>query len=234
MYDFASESTPAGIDYAPIGSRDLCDVVNADCGRRSDAVRLYDLHEHLFFDGDEICQIYEIIEGYVCVYKLMSDGRRQVISFGFPGDLVGFSVDQTHRFSAEAITMCRARAIPMQAIDKLVEDRPDFSRKLLRFAAFELANAREQLLTVARKSATEKLATFLVALIQRHGHRTDGDIIVELPMTRTDIADYLGLTIETVSRVISKFRRAGLIELTHPTTVRVVDMDRLRGIAEIG
>lgn len=193
---------------------------------------VYAAREDLFLEGDESSHVVEVVEGVICAYRLLPDGHRHVVSFYFPGDLIGYCSPSTHTFSAQALTKVRVRRIPRNVLNQLIETRPQFARRLLKLAADELTMTREHMLCLAAKSAEARMAVFLLALSRRN-RETGGDPArVELPMTRVDIGDYLGLTIETVSRTFSKLKRSGIIALPRTTTVLIRDAAVLAEMAQ--
>lgn len=196
-------------------------------------VRLVHPHEHLFLDGDSASHFYEVLDGFLCVYKLLPDGRRHIISFAFPGDLIALGAETRHRFSAEAIEKAQVRCIAKSNLSQTISRDPDLAQKVIGYATNELAEARDQLLTVSRRSAMERVGSFLMALSRRNAKRNEDPTTLSLPMTRLDIADYLGLTLETVSRTISKLKAMGIIDLPHSSVVVVTDMVELEAIAEV-
>ena len=189
-------------------------------------------HDSLFGEGDQVGFLYEILEGVVCNYKLLPDGRRQVISFSYPGDLVGLGSSDTHAFGAEAVSPVQIRCISSATLRRTIERQPELGRTLLDATGRELARIRNQLLTLGRRSAIERIAAFLIDVGERSGKCIDDGQVVDLPMTRADIADFLGLTIETVSRNLTKLRTSGVIDLPQPTKVMVRDVGRLVDLAE--
>lgn len=191
----------------------------------------YRPREDLFLEGDDASHVLEVLEGVICAYRLLPDGQRHVVSFYFPGDIVGYCCQGTHTFSAQALSTLRVRRIPHSSIERQVERRPDFARRLLKLAANELVATRDHLLCVASKSAEAKMASFLSALARRNADAGEDPMLIQLPMTRVDIGDYLGLTIETVSRTLSKFKRAGLISLPRTSLVVVLDLAGIEAIA---
>ncbi|MFN3867704.1 MAG: helix-turn-helix domain-containing protein [Hyphomicrobiaceae bacterium] len=193
---------------------------------------VYAAREDLFLEGDEASHILEIVEGVVCAYRLLPDGHRHVVSFYFAGDLIGYCSQPTHTFSAQALTKVRTRRIPRQMLNQLIETRPHFARRLLKLAADELTMTREHMLCLAAKSAEARMAVFLLALSRRNRDTGADPARIELPMTRVDIGDYLGLTIETVSRTFSKLKRAGVIALPRTTTVQIRDAAELEALAQ--
>lgn len=191
-----------------------------------------DSHAPLFLEGDDADYVYEVMEGVVCCYSMLANGRRQVISFSFPGDLVGLVQGDVHRYSTEALGPTRVRSIPRSLLLKTAAERPELGRKLLEFATTRLALMQDHFVMLGRKSALEKVASFLLALARNTGNEDCESIAFDLPMTRADIADYLGLTLETVSRTLTKLKTAGVIDLPQPQKVYVRDLFELEELAE--
>ena len=189
-------------------------------------------HEHIVLDGDEQTHLYQVLSGVVGIYKLMADGRRQIVSFQYPGDIVGLDRIDQFDYHAEALCASRVRCIPVQAISSLVNNEPGFGAAMLRLLADELAETREQLVSLGRKSALEKLATFLLQIASRNRRAGRDANVLQLPMSRSEIADYLGLTIETVSRNVTRLKKSGAIALEKTTRVRVLDAQQLQLIAD--
>ena len=193
---------------------------------------VYAPREDLFLEGDEASHLLEVKEGEVCAYRLLTDGHRHVVSFYFTGDLIGYCCAGSHTFSAQARNKVRIRRIPRQLMNQLIESQPGFARRLLRLASDELSMTREHLLCLAAKSAEARMAVFLLALGRRNGEAGGNPDRIDLPMTRVDIGDYLGLTIETVSRTFSKLKRCGVIALPRTTTVLIRDVEALAQAAQ--
>ena len=188
--------------------------------------------EEIFFEGDEARNVFEVLDGIVCAYRILPDGERHIVSFYYPGDVIGNCSLGTYAYSAQALTPVRVRRIPRTVLERSMVQRPELAQRFLRLAAIELAATRDHLLCLAAKSAEAKLAAFLLALSRRNEEQGEDPDRITLPMTRLDIADYLGLTIETVSRTLSKFKRNGLIDLPRTTTVNLRDADRLASLAD--
>ena len=193
---------------------------------------VYASREDLFLEGDDASHLLEVVEGVVCAYRLLPDGHRHVISFYFPGDLIGYCCNTQHTFSAQALSKVRARRIPRHVVNQMVETRPGFAQRLLKLAADELSMTREHMMCLAAKSAEARMAVFLLALARRNRESGGDPGRFDLPMTRVDIGDYLGLTIETVSRTFSKFKRSGIIALPRTTTVMIRDAEALENLAQ--
>lgn len=184
----------------------------------------------LFHEGDPAEDLFTVTVGMIKLFKLMPDGRRQIMGFVLPGDVLGLSAQKSFVYSAEAVTPAEVCRFRRPHLDRLLEEAPALERALLARATSELAAAQEQMLLLGRKSARERLASFLVGFAQRLG--AGPGQAFELAMTRTDIADYLGLTIETVSRTLTQLRREGLIELTDKAHVVIRDAEALSDAAD--
>ena len=185
----------------------------------------------LFHEGTPADYVMNVTAGAVKLFKLLGDGRRQILGFRFAGDFLGLSTGADYVYSAEALNESRLCRFPRKKLDGLRERFPRLDRRLLSLSIEELTAAQEQLLLLGRKTAEERLVSFLILLSQgqvRRGLKPDP---ITLPMTRSDIADYLGLTIETVSRTFSALKTKGLIELQDTTHVHLVDRDKLEEIA---
>lgn len=186
-----------------------------------------DAGDTLFSQGDPALSVYTLTEGMLKTYKILSDGRRQVTGFHMPGDFVGTSFEEFHGFTAEAVEDCRVCAFPVRRFDDFVEDHQPMERELYIAAARELAEAQQQMVLLGRKTASERIASFFLALSDRS---KAGDV-VSLPMSRSDIADYLGLTKETVSRVLSDLKSSRVVRLQAIDRVEILERPRLRQIA---
>ena len=166
--------------------------------------------EPLFDEGDEADFFYQVVSGVIRSYKLLSDGRRQIDAFHLCGDIFGLEAGDEHRFSAEAVGDVSVVAYRRSRLNALIQDDPAFRDKIMTATLRSLERAQAHMLLLGRKTAEEKIATFLLDLAGRISKDDEG---FELPMQRCDIADHLGLTIETVSRTLNRFARSGLIEL---------------------
>lgn len=195
-------------------------------------VRTFEAKEHIFRDGDAVTHVYQVEIGHVCIYKMMSDGRRQVIDFAYPGDLIALGAIGEHTANAVATTRTRVHCLPVASIRQVMRQDARLGFKLYEAMSRELMAARELLFTVTQRTATERVASFLLALSRRNERH--GEVASEfvLPMTRSDIADFLGLTIETVSRTFTKLRSEGVIELAQSVLVTIRDHNALARLAE--
>ena len=187
---------------------------------------------HLFCEGDDADFVYKIIEGVVRTSKVLMDGRRQVMTFGYPGDIVGLSHDTLYHSDCDAISEVKVRVYRKNTFNASFNNEPDFCNQMLKHAATEVNNMQEHFMMLGRKSALEKVASFLVVLLDRVGEKRDCTTCFDLPMSRSDIADFLGLTIETVSRTLTKLRKDGVIDLPTPHKVCVCKTSVLRDLGE--
>lgn len=193
--------------------------------------KLFEPGTTLFEQGDEPKFIFNLTEGTVRLVKLLPNGRRQVIGFVFPGDMLGLAHHGAYTCSAEAIGQVRVCRFPRGKLLTLLDEFPNLKTRLLDIAADELSEAQEQMLLLGRKSPVEKLASFLWRL-HENGHCAEMVSKIDLPMGRSDIADYLGLTIETVSRTFTRLRNDGVIRLEGANHVVITDEDALADLAE--
>ena len=166
--------------------------------------------EELFAEGDEAEFFYQVVSGAIRSYKLLSDGRRQIDAFHLRGDILGLEAGSQHRFSAEAIGNATVIAYRRSRLGSLIQDDAAFRDRIMTATLRSLERAQDHMLLLGRKTAQEKMATFLLDMAER---LSKDDEHFELPMQRSDIADHLGLTIETVSRTLTQFARSGLIRL---------------------
>lgn len=202
--------------------------------RRSATTVRYEAGDAIFLEGDAAGSVYNLTSGVLRLSKLLPDGRRQIAGFIFPGDFLGITMEEEHAFTAEAVGPSELCRFPRPRFESFVEAHPHLERRLYALAAHELAAARQQVVLLGRKTAAERVASFLLMLAARgcEVSGAEGDEVVRLPMTRGDIADYLGLRIETVSRELSALKASRLIQITSAQTVRLLDCERLEELAE--
>lgn len=175
----------------------------------------------IYGQGEKATALYQVAFGAVRLYRLLTDGRRQISAFYVAGETFGFEADLRHHFFAEAICSSAIRVFrePLGG---------DTERAILPVALAALVRTQEHLLVVGRQSASERVAAFLLDMMERQGGLPN----IELVMSRSDIADYLGLTIETVSRTFSRFRRCQCIRLTSARAITIARPDKLRTLCE--
>jgi CRP/FNR family transcriptional regulator, anaerobic regulatory protein len=185
----------------------------------------------LFTEGDPLSHVYRIETGAIALVRVLADGRRQVMGFAYPGDLIGLGVGDEHTMNAQALKPTRVRCLPASTVRQSAARDPELGFKLYEALARELAATRDLMLTTGHRTAAERLAAFLMACSRRN-ERSGKDVTVfQLPMTRTDIGDFLGLTIETVSRTFTKFKAMALIELRQGNEVKILDRGALEKLA---
>jgi CRP/FNR family transcriptional regulator, anaerobic regulatory protein len=206
---------------AGMPSTDLMELIHM----QGNAVAL-DRDEALFYEGDPAEAVHAVIAGTVRCFKLLGDGRRQIIRFCKAGDLLGVSLGPDYMYSAEGVTDVRLRRLNRKRLDALCDQHPKLCDQLLSICAAELAAAEKQIVSLGRKTAHERICSFLL------GHNIQKGNKIELPMSRTDIADYVGLTIETVSRTLSRLRSAGLIRMICCNSLELTDPERLSRLAD--
>jgi CRP/FNR family transcriptional regulator, anaerobic regulatory protein len=178
-------------------------------------------------ESDPATDLFNVVRGTVKLFKLLPDGRRQITGFLFPGDFLGIALNDTYAYSAEAIEDLRLCRFPRKKLETLLVELPRLERRLLGETANELAAAQEQMLLLGRKTAKERVASFLVELSRRAVKRRHPASPLSVPMSRTDMADYLGLTTETVSRTLTQLRQAKVIALTGRNLIELVNMEGL-------
>ncbi len=176
-------------------------------------------HTEIFSEGDAASSIWEIVEGAVMLYKLLPDGRRQVVELLGPGDFFGFGAGAETDCNAETLTLARIRCHDRRSSENCTA----FQFRLMSQVRRRVQAMHEHTVLLGRKSAVERVATFLLGL--------PGGDVIRLNLSRQEIADYLGLTIETVSRSFTELRKRGAIALDRQDTVRLVDRDALCGLA---
>ena len=193
--------------------------------------------QEIFAEDQPAGHVYRVDAGVVRLTCLLADGRRQIVEFCLPGSYFGLAARGDYGLAAEAVGRTQVRRIERRHLDTAAAARPAVGSALLELLSDRLAQAQDRLLLLGRKSPREKLATFLLEMAACHagGDAVAGDAVADrlrLPMRRLDIADFLGLTIETVSRLFTRFRAAGLIRLVDSATVLILDRDRLAAIAD--
>lgn len=169
--------------------------------------------ETVFAEEEMTTSFYSLLEGVMRLYKLLPDGRRQIVGFALPGDFLGMTTSGRNNFSADAIGPVEVCRFSKASFLRFAEDKPHLLRRINELAIRELSQARDHMVLLGRRSAEEKVATFLIGWRDRLARRTGPSATLPLPMSRQDIADYLGLTIETVSRTFTKLERDGVIEI---------------------
>jgi CRP-like cAMP-binding protein len=179
----------------------------------------------IFNDGDDAAYTYKIISGAVRLCKHASNGRRQIADFLLAGDYFGFLQLGTYSFTAEAVSDVVVICYPQRQIEQLSNSMPSMSRRLLTLLSHRLLGMQDHLVMLGRQAAKERVASFLLLLAER-SEAQEGEAF-EVPMSRQDIADYLGLTIETVCRALSDFKRSHLIAIPNVHQIVIENTEAL-------
>jgi CRP-like cAMP-binding protein len=181
----------------------------------------------IYAEGEASGHVYKVLSGVVRVSKLLPDGRRQISAFHMPGEMFGFEADELHHASAEAVVPTKVVAFKWDGLTGISRQAPNVVRELLSLAVIGLRHTQNQLLLLGRKNARERLAAFLLEM----DDRTGSDHVLDLAMPRHDIADYLGLTLETVSRMFAELKELGAIKLESARRVHLVDVPKLKALS---
>jgi CRP-like cAMP-binding protein len=186
-------------------------------------------NQTIFNDGDPAEHAYKVVSGVVRLCKHTPDGRRQVAAFRLPGEYFGFMEYGDHTFTAEAVTDVVLMSHPQTQLENLLEQRPGVRRQFHGLMAQRLAELQEQVVLLGRQTAMERVSSLLLTLSQRTG--SEDDNIFDVPMSRQDMADYLGLTIETVCRAISDLKKDRVIIAITAQQFRLANGPRMRQLA---
>jgi CRP/FNR family transcriptional regulator, nitrogen fixation regulation protein len=179
--------------------------------KRMGVVRSYSRKSEIVREDDPAEHVYEVVSGTVCTCKMLREGRRQIAGFYFAGDIFGLESAKQHAVAVEAITSAQVRIFKKRALNALASSNLEVADRLLALTTRELARKQDHLLLLLSTTAEERIICFLIEMTQRASPRADDRI--DLPMSRRDIADYLGLTIETVSRTLWDLERRGAIKI---------------------
>lgn len=220
--------------YCPVRAVSFCGMVPnedmADFSSQSRPLTL-DRRKTLFHQGDETQSIYVVTGGTLRLYQMLTDGRRQVIGFAIPGDLLGFPLADRNDYSADALDSVYLCQFSRQDFAQFINQRGHLLSALLSVIHDELNRARDQIALVSQKNAERKMAQFLLSFRGRQ-NRIDGNTsILPVRIPQADIGDFLGLTIETVNRMLARFMRDKIILVTD-SGIELLDLPRLRTLAE--
>jgi CRP-like cAMP-binding protein len=182
----------------------------------------------IYAEGDSADCWYKVVSGTVRVCKLLADGRRHIAEFCFSGDCFGIDSTGERPYSAEAVDDVIVMRLQRTATERLIDQNSALARLLRDTMVRNLANAHGRTLLLGRMTAPERVAAFLLEMFERR----DRTKALDLPMSRQDIADYLGLTIETVCRTLSAFKRHGVIAIPNPHRIELLDRDALEAVGE--
>jgi len=182
----------------------------------------YNRGAEIFGEAEPAEYVYQVVEGAVRSYKLLSDGRRQIGAFHLVGDIFGLENGSAHRFTAEAIVDTTVRLAKRVSLEHVAEEDATVARDLLDMTTSNLQHAENHMLLLGRKTSLERVAAFLLEM----DTRLNAAGVMALPMSRRDIADYLGLTLETVSRALSCLHEKGILGFVGQTQRQIVLLDR--------
>jgi CRP/FNR family transcriptional regulator len=188
----------------------------------------------LFWEGDSAGHVFELVEGVLRVFRILGDGRRAITGFLYPGDLVGVSMRDRYLYNAEAVNAVKVRRFSRLSFQEAIQCSPELRPQLFARLCDEMASAQEQMVLLSRKNAEERLCSFLVLLAKRMSDGGRGALDIEIPMTRLDIADYLGLTIETVSRTMTNLVGRGIVNQMGRHHLGIRKLETLRRLAGDG
>lgn len=234
MLSKTADTLPRDCGDCPIRHRAVCARCEADELARLDAIkyyRSYQAGQAVIWAGDQMDFVASVVSGIATLTQAMEDGRTQMVGLLLPSDFVGRPGRQTAAYDVVAtsdLVMCCFRRKPFE---ELMSSTPHIAQRLLEMTLDELDAAREWMLVLGRKTAREKIASLLTIIARRDAalNMAEGGapMVFDLPLTREAMADYLGLTLETVSRQISALRKDGVIELQGNRHVTVPDFNRL-------
>jgi CRP/FNR family nitrogen fixation transcriptional regulator len=189
-------------------------------------------NETIFSDGDEATACYKVISGTVRLCKHLADGRRQIADFLLAGDLFGFMQLGHYKFTAEAVGGVVLMCYPQRQVARLSSSMPNLRGRLFVLLSQRLLGMQDHLVMLGRQTAKERIASFLLHIAERSD--AEEGLAFDLPMSRQDIADYLGLTIETVCRMLSELKRQKIIAIPSASQVVLNDIDALQALTDGG
>jgi CRP/FNR family nitrogen fixation transcriptional regulator len=224
--DYHNRITELGHDSATIAQSGHLDALVAleRIGTRLSFPR----YAEIYAEGDSFDCWYKVVSGTVRVCKLLIDGRRHIAEFCFSGDCFGVDSAEGRPYSAEAVDDVIVMRYRRKPTEQLIDQNHALARLLRDAMLRDLAHAHGHTLRLGRMTAAERVATFLLEMFERR----DRTKALDLPMSRNDIADYLGLTIETVCRTLSAFKRDGTIAIPNPHRIELLDRDALEAIGD--
>lgn len=208
---------------SPVAMRTADSSYFADSIAPMGAPMLYARNTEIYGEGEQTEYVYQVVSGAIRTYKILNDGRRQIGAFYLPGDVFGLEIGEQHELSAEAVVNSTVSVIKRSALTSLASCDGRVAHQLWELTARELRRAQKHVLLLVR-TAQERVASFLLEMADRTADST----LVELPMSRQDIADYLGLTIETVSRTLTLLEGQAAIALPSARCVHLKNERQLR------
>ncbi len=232
--DLFSNLSPKPCAACDVRALGLCaGLADAELGQVSSIARLksYPAGTPIFHEHSPAELRFNIVQGHVKLYKLLSDGRRQIIGFLGRGDFLGLGSEEDYTYSAEAVDDVQLCAFRRPDLHNLINRYPKLEHRLLSMASSSLEAAQDQMVLLGRKTACERLASFLLSLSRAQARRGDDPKTVSVPMTRADIADYLGLTTETVSRTFTRLKQERAIRMLDSSRIELRDLREVESLA---
>ena len=211
----------------PFALPDRSQPAPSDSAAPIGVVMSFGRNAEIYAEGESAGYVYKVISGVVRISKLLPDGRRQISAFHMAGEMFGFEADEVHLASAEAVVPVKVIAFKWGGLLGVARQPASLLRELLSLAVKGLRHTQDHLLLLGRKSALERLAAFLLEMNQRSGSTRK----LDLAMPRHDIADYLGLTLETVSRMFAELKQMGTIKLESARRVHLLDLAALQAMS---
>ncbi len=187
----------------------------------------------LFIEGDEAEHVFEVTDGVLRIFKIIADGRRIITGFLFAGNILGISIRNRYIYSAEAVSSATLRRVTCRHFEKAVGNNQILRPEMFALVSDEMAVAQQQMVLLSCKSAEERLCTFLMTFLERKARRGEWEKTIELPMCRQDVADYLGLTIETVSRTFTKLINRGVLRIENAGARQTIMIDKPLLLAQL-
>jgi CRP/FNR family transcriptional regulator len=201
-----------------------------ECFARAPARQLR-AKEPLFAEGDPKSNIYKVETGAVLIFKILNDGYRQIVNFAFPGDYIGLEMCPEHLYDAQTIAPTRVRSIPAATLMRHVREDVAVASDLYNTLSKDIARANMHLLTIGRLSATGRIASFLLALSERRAEKGLDPVNIQLPVRRSDMADFLCVSVETVSRSLTELKQTRTISLSGWRQIKLIDRETLAELA---
>lgn len=221
---------PRACSDCPIRHRAICSNCTDSELVQLDRIKYYKTYApgtSVLVTGDEMKFVASVVEGVASLSRSMADGRMQMVGLLLPSDFIGRPGREEATFDVTAVSELTLCHFHKQPFEDVTRSTPHVQERLVEIALDELDAAREWMLLLGRKTAREKISSFLVICARRLGNKQDGSLVMDLPLTRDSMADYLGLTIETVSRQMAALKRDGVLKLEGARHVTIPDLGRL-------
>ena len=192
-------------------------------------------NQHLYREGDEFQSVYAVRSGTLKAYKTTDDGREQVTGFYFPGEILGMDgiSNNAHASSAKALETAAICEIPFTSLEKLSALMPNLQRHFFQLMSHEITEDQQLITLLSKNSADERVAALMLSISGRNARRKLSATQFRLPMSRVDIGNYLGLTVETVSRVFSRMQKMEVLRVDNKE-IEILDPQGLRNLANLG